>query len=183
MIPETFTRNTEVAIATYDAVDIAAGLGYQTFYPFTSNALAVVSYHLSNIQVFSSASEVSNGVFSFLTSSFNLPRVLVGDAYIDIYGHTDAGTWSCSGSVILVHGDGTADTTLGTYNAKNFTGASASSPTTCKIAIAQTQIKNGDKLKLTIGSPDTNNFIYLDPLGAYSIAQTTKIHFPFKIDL
>lgn len=180
MIPETFTRNTEPALATYDAVDIAAGLGYQTFYLFTLKNDTTTEYALSNIQCFSNSGTLGNGTFNFDTTAFNLPRILKGDVYADVAGGSGAGNFQVSGSVILNRG-GTL-TTLGSFTTENFV-ATTQTQKTCKMAVAQTEIKRGDIIRLAMTSNSANNNFNTDPTGAYSIAQTTKLRLPFKIDL
>jgi len=168
-------------LVNYDYLDIANGLGYTTFYLFTSNN-PVAEYHLSNIKVFSNTSIVSGAdIIPFVTTAFNLPRTLNGNAYIDIYGHTDGGTWSCSGALILVRG--ADETNIGNFICPTAVGASVDVIKTSKMAISQTNIKKGDVLKLLLQGVDNNNFIRLDPTGIYSVVGTTQIHLPFKLDI
>ena len=179
MIPVKYRTSAE-AIANYPYTDIASGLGYETFYLFTSKNGATISYHLSTVKPYSDAIFVKGSSFNFLTSTFNLPRTIKGDVYFDLRGDGGTTNFACSGSVIWVHADGTADTTLGTYEIASPDTTIAYR--TAKISIAETNVKVGDQIKLLVnllGDGNTRN-IYLDP---QAIAQKpAMLYIPFEVD-
>lgn len=179
MIPEKYRKSSE-AIATYNFTDVASGLGYETFYLFISENNAVTEYHMSNIQAYGNSATMTNTSGDFVTGAFNLPRVLKGDVYLDIYGSSQT-AYTCSGSLYLTR-DST-DTLIGTFIMDPITDATTQ-PRTAKLSVPATIIKSGDILKLHLGvGGNAANTLIFDPSGKWSQTATTKIHLPFKTNI
>lgn len=104
-VPVVFRGSGENALASYNYIDIASGLGYVQYYATKAATSGANVYELTNNVPFSNniytGASGTDGtivsVDSFETTTFNLPRVLKGEAYANIMlGYTDNNTGTAS---------------------------------------------------------------------------------------
>ena len=177
-------RKSSEPIVTYDWIDVANGIGYQTFFLSDSYNAAAITYFLTNTAVFCDLGKIVGGdTANFETNAFVTPRVLEGDAIFDIYAGSGGGSvWSCTGTLFHVHISGAGDTSLGTFTVRTEPASGGNFKRMTTMAIAKTTLQIGDQLKLrVVMGGDSAKSLWLDPTGLGGLAGTSKIHFPFRI--
>jgi|TARA_Y100000296_G_C5155480_1_gene248803 hypothetical protein len=183
--PQTFRKSFERNLANYNYVDIANGLGYSTFYGlFTAVAgtYALIGNPLvCGGSVLPADRRLNAENRDFETSTFNLPRVVKGTAYISGEAVSD-GTGTIT--TIVKHWDGNTETTIGgpssTPNFKNGTNG-----VFIAIPLAETVFKKGDLIRVSMSVGDCGDGVhgfYIDPVSAHGL-EPFKVLIPFKIDL
>lgn len=215
-IPQVIPKGTATAIASYDFQDVASGTGFVTYYPCaTLSGTGTFSYKLITItSVYpdqdaggSSTTENTGGTapesttLNFDTSAFNLPRTARGTALVNFaVRNPDADVTNCkiSAQIKKVASDGTTVTNLSSAVERNYGsgGGSALGATTTQqifleLPLTQTQIKVGEKLRLTIiltvDDINDNLVMYHDPPGRDLSIGTlystqAKLLMPFRVD-
>jgi hypothetical protein len=183
-IEAVYRKYGEAAVASYDYVDVAAGLGYVEFKGFTSRPAGVLTYHLgkevmepgytsgavlvnNERRSFVCNNDTSGGI-TFETSAFNLPRLLKGRVYTNFtLTHISTSAQAVTPTISLYKNT----TLLGTCS-----GAAVASGTpyhqtyNLSFDVASTNIKRGDVLKLTISG------------AAVAAAKTMVEHDPLNRD-
>lgn len=211
-IPQVIPRGTQTSVASYDYTDIASGLGFVTYYPCaTLSGTGTLAYFLvttTDVRPDQDAggasttnSTVSSLSINFDTSTFNLPRTAKGTAFVNFaVRNPDADVTNCKFSAQLkkVASDGTTLTNLSSAVERNYgsggggaLGATTTQQIFFSLALTQTQIKVGEKLRLTIiltlDDASDNIVMYHDPagrdlsIGALYSTQA-KVHMPFRVD-
>jgi hypothetical protein len=168
-LPNYYISSGEQAIATYDFLDLAARVGYKTFYGAIASGATTVSYVLT-ANTMDSYPPLFSGAITGTASQWNTekdldfdvtfsnPQIIQGDLIInstsDMAG--SAGGTANKSQIIYtayhVNTSGT-ETTLGTVttNANSVPGIGwISQRDLVKIPIAQTKFKNGEKLRVNL---------------------------------
>ena len=159
-------------IANYDYVDIANGLGYNTFYATRSKDSGGSDYHLID-QALPVADDIGGtnptygtidvGSFDFDSSTFSLPRTFKGTAYI-----------SCSFTRQSTNGNFTArlnknDSSTEKGISETITSVTITANGTYDIflemPLTETTVNTGELLRLKLTLNGANNLIGIDPTG------------------
>lgn len=153
-----YRKAAEGATASFDFVDLASGLGFQTFDATVMKSDSGTSFALVTNQIKSARIETSSGNsgivnLTFYSSPFNLPRTVKGEAvfsagYNSAIGGASSGT---SLAVSLSKWNGTTRTIIGASQALNYTAVSnIISQALFLLPCSQTIIKQGEQLRLDV---------------------------------
>lgn len=161
------------AVANYDYVDIANGLGYNTFYINPTLGLNGKDFPNNAEPDTDPIATFASGDNNFDTSPLNSPRVVKGNAVVVVRtaGYTGR---TIAFRVYLVRGG--TETAIsasvnGTVAATNYTNVAS-------ITLTQTTFKKGDILRLKVTtSGGVVNYYRL------TSRTTSRIEIPFRIDL
>lgn len=205
LLPE-FPQTASPAAASYDWFDLAEGVGYKTFYgfevdvPSTSGSVQLLStsaFYSDKIQLSGTTTAGVSLSGSFLTSPFNVPKDIKGDAYVSFGWYSNTNDMFPYAKIYKsVAG---VDTLIGQMSGSLVADAVASLPkvTTLKVNLPLTHIAPGDAIKLeagitaAAGGAGAFSNIGEDPLNRDGIKikpstqqVTTKLLFniPFKIN-
>lgn len=168
-VPRVYRGLGEGALANYDYVDIANGLGYVEFKGYTSRPAGVLTYHLgkevmetgyaSTASIVSTerfailVNEDTSGAVTFQTSEFNLPRILEGKVFVNFTLDTtlnNADSHIPSATLYL------NDTELGTASGASIAGSAIIHTYNLSFDVSKQKIKRGDVIKLKISSVSTD---------------------------
>jgi len=214
VITPTIPEQPEAAIASYAYTDIVDRTGIVLFYGYVAEDSSGKSYKLSQKDVFSAEIEVSGDSpissdswikksdRDYDLSSFNLPRIIKGNATIILsYGLTleDTETYIL---VKLRKYDGSSETEIGSAQSKTVNSDDSPATAVLEITCPQTHFKAGDILRLTIeqwgrrtAGEGASSVVYhgSDPKnrdGSNIVPSTNEnvltqilAYIPFKIDL
>lgn len=185
-IEAVYRKYGEGALANYDYIDIADGLGYTAFHGFTAQTSGAMNYYLSN-QVLETgdasgsilsenhgqrswllANAGSGAGLSFSTSPFNLPRLVKGKAFVNF--SLTAVTFYVPLKLTPYVGIYKNSTLLASTSGAYFNSSVGASKTySIALNLPSTNIKRGDVLTLIVsGSALTNDvYVYLnhDPIN------------------
>tara|TARA_R110000751_G_scaffold128602_2_gene230646 strand:+ start:261 stop:830 length:570 start_codon:yes stop_codon:yes gene_type:complete len=186
-LPVTLPIPTEAATASYSFTDIANGQGYSTFFGLFTAAAGAGTYNLIETALVCGGSVVpanrrlNNQIRDFDTSTFNLPRVVKGTAYISGEA-ASSGTGSITTTII--HYDGSSETTIGAATSTpNF--SNGTNGVFIAISLTETIFKKGDlvRVRMSVGNCGAGvHGFFVDPVGDYGM-EPFKVLIPFKIDL
>lgn len=189
VMPINFPLPSEKAAVTYSYEDLVNGLGYSTFYcgvtddgnyiltpfPFIASTRSGVQY-----------SDVENTTITFVSSTFNTPRIMKGKALIKYGMSTSAGAGTRSMNLIIYK-----NTTALVTQAITVPQANEGYYLTTEVTIPETVIGIGDVIKVEF-APTGAGPLYLahDPsdefdgtIGALSTVHSSlKCEIPFKIE-
>ena len=187
-IPQTYPLVQEQAIATFDFVDIANGLGFETFWLVAGRDSVSTKFILTNLNLTSEdisidTSTATEATFTFNTSVFNLPRTVKGTALPEIILQALVGggvSHSFSVKLQVVHvGGSTTDISA------EITSATIALPTATnrtfliEVPLTETRIKRGEKIRALVKiTEDDGTTISLRINGSES-----NINIPFRNDL
>ena len=215
VIPITYRKNTEGVLTSYNYVDIESGLGYVTFYPVkTSNSWTLSDRVLKSegtesswdVTYNSNTYTSSGALYTFNTSTFNLPKIVKGTAYVEIDHYykcnSTADLVDFAHSFAILKNGSVIGFSSGAAYQSLATGATSSGSLLIGIDIPETNFKRGDYLGIAIRpvgrtqSAGTSGSMLFslgnDPYdrdGTYLKPSTTerstifKVDIPFKIDL
>jgi hypothetical protein len=214
-IPQYFPETAGGAVASYDYTDLAEGTGITSFYAATVSGAQI----LTKKQIYSNfidTNKASNNAgytklidYDFDLTSFNLPKVVKGTAYINIpfAVQSSAGSVTTTAWVraIVRHWDGTTETDLGQAS-----GSVMISPASAggvkqmvdalKISLTEKNFKAGETLRLTVegwalGAPNGSSDLSIghDPQnrkgtildtasGSAPVTTSLIANIPFKLD-
>lgn len=190
MIPRRYRKSPDF-VATFDFQDVAAGIGYNTYYAFAMVQDGTTrSYFLSPQKDFytdhnqsggsTSNSSVSTVTLDFDSSTFNLQRTAKGSAIVYFtVRNPEADITNCQfkAQIKKVASDGTTVTTLSSEFTKLFDGtagtgaipANTSYNVLFMMPLTETIIAQGEKIRLTIKlielDATDNIIVYHDPAG------------------
>ena len=179
--PDSFPPKRE-SITTFDFTDIAAGLGYEIFYPkAATDASGETLFLFTDSTLLSrSVSTLSSveTVLNFDTSVFNLPRTVKGTAYIVSKVVISSGTNAYSVQLLKVLVDNSTVNLSSEITSE--TATSSNTNHVIQLPLTQTTIKKGEKirLKFTALKVDGGGTMRLFHGGSES-----PIYIPFRIDL
>ena len=187
--PSSFPPKREI-IETFDFQDIASGLGFEKFWWAGSDDSGGVKGILTNLSLISgqaiqipkpSETKLETGeTMTFDTSIFNLPRTVKGTLYIDIKGFASSG----DAANVINAKLSVVDATAGVTDITSTLSSSAIDYTIStfelfQLALTQTIIKKGEKLRLTIGFTSTGGRDYsIEHNGSESFCLI-----PFRIEI
>lgn len=199
-VPQVYRKSDERAIATFDFVDIASGLGNVIFFGIASTEGSTVSYHLlTESNVWSEpvgTTQTGNGTkeINFDTSTFNLPRTAKGTAYLSA-GVGASGGQTTKITAQLIHVDSGATETTITDEIVSQVQPSTTGIVFLPLPITEKHFKKGEILRLEIkithaGGVNNSDFGH-DPQNQEfgnitpSAADTTvmRLIMPFKVDI
>ena len=196
------------AIASYPFGDIEEGLGYVTYNGFADTDENGTNYNLGSSTVYSdpiyegSAGAGGAMTIKFETSTFNLPRILLGTAIFN-FGMSlrgSSGTYTCTPQIKLYHYDGSTETQLGS----TWTGAAKTSTSVgntanfyaqlAKVAVTTPKkFRKGDSLRVEaiftnssggdtdVGhDPQNRDTAYINPSTDAEEYSTFTCFIPFK---
>ena len=159
-VPQVYRKSDERAIASFDFVDIATGLGTVIFLGISSETSGAVDYHLITTSVHSATTStnrttIGTTTIDFDTANFNLPRTAKGTAYFSAgVGTSVATTEGIQLKVQLFHVDSGASETNITSEITTpvFFNASAidSKMEFLELPITEKLIKKGEFLRLRV---------------------------------
>lgn len=218
LLPNNFLDTSEQRIASYSFSELSSGLGFVQYYgSLTSEGSD--NYNLSintsySHDIYTGSPINTTGSFvkimdiDFDSSTFNLPRVITGQATssIPLAVHSnDSETRQIYPKIIIKHYDGTTETTIGSASASgNDISISASDNVEQKVFnllvdLPQTKFAEGDKIRITIeiygkstdNTGENEDFAFFhDPKNrsttyeSVSITNTQfSVNIPFEIDL
>lgn len=175
-VPTTYGAPTDTALANYDFVDIAAGVGYELFYfactgknvnysnqqqfvinnqTFYSDFIASgATYTAQNANTYTQAFS-----FDFETSAFNLPRVVNGEAIVTVpalHRNVDGAEYRVFATTKIYRiTDSGASFELGqtsgaTWSQTGGAGTLNSEVLTLKVPLTETIIKRDEKIRATV---------------------------------
>jgi hypothetical protein len=178
-LPINFPLPSESAIASYNYQDIAAGLGYKTFYLVDPADTASTKYVLSPEAITTGGTTgglLTAGTYTFTTSTFNSPRILKGTAYF--YGKLVRNASNQTAAVtIKVNATAISSTiTSPTYT--------ATSPFCLEVPLTETRVKRGDTISAVVTITGATGGAVIDPQGDIRAeTPSMQVNLPFKIDL
>ena len=169
-IPQNFKDEQEAAIASFDFTSIIAGRGCVDFEGFVSRDNATNDHHFSDVATFSEETETDGSVQTFDTFTFNMPRIIEGDAFLNMTWGIDKPGSGSSGysegywTIQFQKWDGTTATDLGsstrTRTMKTATTASATfiaRASVLKVTLPRTHFKINVNLRITFTVTGTGN--------------------------
>ena len=220
MQKKSFLRSSEGSIASYNYTDVAEGTGVISFYGTATKDQTTLSYLLvGNIvsanNVYTEGTSSTAGSFNKdldldFDTTFNMPKVLKGTAYVTLtFGFPDTATADSqvSGYVIakLRKYSGTTETEIASSQSETLTAASQQQyikTVALKIAVTTGVVfAKGDILRLTIefygqrlGGNNRTCRVYHDPsdrnnpttpleTDTETASTQLKAYIPFKLDL
>jgi hypothetical protein len=189
-IPVKYRSGGEAAVASYDYVDVANGLGYVEFKGLTSRPAGTLTYHLSKEVIepgytsgavlvnnerrsFVCNNDTSGGI-AFETSAFNLPKTIKGKVFTNFtLTQISTSAQACTPTIALYNNT----TLLGTCSgAALATGTPYHQTYNLSFDVTQTIIKRGDVLKLTISgaaAAAAKTMVNHDPINRDQAAYTS----------
>jgi len=179
------------AIASFDAQELASGLGIVHFYCFSTTTGSTVYNIGTSADIRSSDITIAatNTTYTFNSSSFNLPRVAKGTAFVNLTRYSD-GTNSITYAITLQRVDVDGNVT-DIASAVNGVVATADMTTLAyRFPLTQTLFKVGDnlRLKLVVTGKAANTIHFgLDPSNRTAPApsgitpSTFDLYMPFLI--
>ncbi len=164
LLPQVFRKDPPYVI-TYNWTDIINGLGYQTFYGFTTTDSVSTKYSLieSTTNKFSSVIDTAgaattNAAYTkvldvdFDLSEFNAPRIINGTAYLRM-SYWAEGTSSGVYTYIIAKirkWDGTTETEIASVQSEELNNYDVNKTLSMEIEIPLTHFNKNDQLRLTI---------------------------------
>lgn len=199
LLPQNFPTLAPAAIASYDYIDLASGLGVVNFKGFTTRVSgASVSYALGTNDVYSDTvgrytSGALQATMVFDSSPFNLPRTADGTAYVSL-GVAGKATATMSGGCVIQKWNGTTATAISSpVMSQSYTASAGylSHMFLLPLPLTQTRIAKGEQLRLIVYFfADEESEMGHDPQGRDGLVVsganvTTKLnlYMPFKTDV
>ncbi len=198
LIPQSFPTPSEAVIATFDAEDLAGGVGDVLLFASMNEDTGAENLVLTRRVVYSSKVQTAsiNGTvtLTFDSAPLNLPRTAKGTAYINI-GYAPSAGQNQSFSAQVQKWDGSSATDLSSeITTPTFTGSNTQTVASLELPLTQTIIKVGEQLRLIVKiiANGVSCFIGHDPKNrdganmSPSTANTTTIltlFMPFDIDI
>ena len=188
-----FPRRGEL-LASYDFSDIAAGLGFETFWGTPNVDTGETKYNLLPFVVTSGNNKTSTNrsgegttTINFDSSTFNLPRTAKGIAYISL-GETQgsANAVSIKAQMAVMHADLSVTNISSEFESVQNANTTGIVVQLFALPLTQTTIKKGEKLRMIIK-------IVIDATGGSGVLQHDntdsdidehlKLFMPFRIDI
>ncbi len=209
-LQKTFRKQGESAIASYSFSELVSGLGFIKFYLAATEGDSGASYILTEQQIYSFWGDTryvetalttnSTSTNTFLSSVFNLPRVVNGVAILTIGFDYDTSSPGSAGSITatLSKFDGTTTTPLATAVSQTISMAARNGTWTFRLPLTQTIIKKGEQLKLVIfvdhnggtdrftaygHDPQNRDGAKITPSTNANSITSSNLLIPFKINL
>lgn len=181
-IPTRYRKTSEPSIVSYDWIDIADGMGTISFYLCATGTSSGNDYILTQNALPTAGLGYEGGnnyeEFDFDTSSFNLPKIIEGTAYICIYGRAhngDTTNWQVKLQKVDVDDNETDITSLATSSSTGDVSRYINVP----LEVPLTNIKRGEKLRLYVKTGGSSYRTYFNPTEP----NPSVIYIPFKIDI
>ena len=196
LIPQAFPLPSDPAVASYNYVDIANGLGYAIYYAIVWRTETTSTYALIPTAEYSGITQLDFGTYSFDTSVFNTQRTAKGNAFVSVCYVSNAcpiTTFNItlyrvpvSGAAVAICS--TASATLGCTN-------NVPEINSVQLPLTETDFKVGEKLRLTIAASETGVASFgtdpanrdgstINPSSDDPPSTTVlKVGIPFKIDI
>lgn len=199
-LPKNFEPVPPLGIASYDYIDLASGLGYQTYYGVCQSfpASSLAPYTTANPQYFLMDGNATSlypeqpytdtsttATLNFDSSPFKISRLVTGKVFINFLVQNIAGsTTNCTFSARLYKWNGSTETAITALQTLDYNGNNA--PATAMgsgnkvnflalIDATDTIISAGEQLRLKVVLTDVDAEsirVYHDPLGRDSISDT-----------
>lgn len=198
-VAQRFPQVEQVAIASYNYVDLVEGTGIRNFYPIVSELSGSTTYGMVTSTAYRSAevekhrTDAGTYTFTFDAGEFNLPQTVRGTAYfnVNVYEIGNAGTAYLR--VKLQHYDGTTATDI---SSEYFTPALSAAggdeePIFIPMALTETKFNKGDNLRLIVKMvtthADVDYYMGHDPSNSTSPSTNLSntqmsLGVPFRLD-
>lgn len=201
LLPVTYPPIPEKAIATYNFTDIAEGTGVVLFQGFnTQIAPTTVEYHLTeNQSLFSNFIETADATathtLNFDLSPFNLPKDIVGTAYVRFSSAISASEQTTVHTVTVKKvATDLSTVNLGSVVSADISGNNVKFNVVMPITLSLTHFKKGEVLRVeyvrtktgagtvTIAhDPANRDGVQVTPAATYPTK--FEVYIPFRIDL
>jgi hypothetical protein len=173
-MPMNFDMPQENINALYSYSDVREGTGFITYYASEYGDESATSYVLDTELSYSQSIEVDTGTYDFYTPTFNVPKIIEGDALLNacIYAHSPGGdSATCKITVKFYHYDGTTSTQIGSTwvsTEHSVGGVDIGTPKSIngRITLPLTNFRIGDQLRVEVvfsGSAYGTKRMGLDP--------------------
>jgi len=207
MSKKSFIKSGEGAIATYDYIDIANGVGIASFDAFATQASGAVitqgliSSEVSGDPIYTRIINTGGATTHNFDVAFNTPRTMKGKVVLNFtLGEIDDGG-SCHVVITLYKGTNGVYTSLGTATCSQFAGTDTKTDYYRKslgITVTETNFKIGDIFRVTAVlnvyyvTGNHSSLLYYDPSNETLTSTVTvpktynsnfKVYVPFRLDI
>jgi len=168
---------TSPIIASFDFEDIASGVKYLTYYPYTDAATNLILGSFPTSGFGSKIQTQALGEQNYNTTVFNTRRTVNGTVVIDVayFDYVEGQPFT----FILYRVSGGAETQIGTGTWTS--GSGVNSVGTITFQATRTVINKGDHLRLDMTiTGSISGKIYIDPTDTLGLG-VTKLYVPFEV--
>ncbi len=199
-IPDAFGRDRERIIASFDAIDVASGLGFQTFYGARSNESGNQDYILTDRIIYSadivtSRAGVGTTTMEFETTAFNKAKTVKGTAIFSCGTGSTAGNQQVKAQLFNVV-PGVSSTPISDEITSTSVTGGTDHMHLLELPLTQAIIKRGNTIKLVVkfitfgGSsaeighdPRGRNGTFIGVIGSAIATTVMQLDLPFRIPL